>query len=207
MKGGMKPFPKEQWTPRPSFYLAGADFVCDLLGLKPEYAADKAAWEQMGSPLNTFVFACYLKSRANGETVGEGRGIRQVGQKGGDANNAIKMSMKSAKVAAVLDTYGLRDAFTQDLEDVKVAVEVDNPEHNESSPRAAPRAHRIDAKAVADEAARWKALQHPDDATAANWALWVRKTTNCNFDPTKASQWINAHLMLVRQALDREEGR
>lgn len=208
MKGGYKPFPKEQWLPKPSFYLAGADFVCDLLGLKPKYRADKSAWEQMGSPVNTFVFACYLRSRSNGEIVGEGRGVRVVGQKGGDANNAIKMAMKSAKVAAVLDTYGLRDLYTQDLEDMpRAAFDHDNPDEQFDAPKAAPRNDRVDAATVKKEADRWKGLTHPEDATPDFWVKFVRKTTNANFDPTKASQWTMAHLMQVRQALDRMEGK
>lgn len=208
MKGGYKPFPKEQWLPKPSFYLAGADFVCDLLGLKPDYAADNGAWQQMGSPVNTFVFACYLRSRANGEVVGEGRGVRVVGQKGGDANNAIKMAMKSAKVAAVLDTYGLRDLYTQDLEDMpRAAFDHENPDEQFDAPKVKTRPDRVEAAAVKKEADRWKGLQHPDDTKPEFWAKWVKMTTNANFDPTKASQWTLTHLMQVRQALDRMEGK
>lgn len=210
MKGGYKPFPKEQWLPKPSFYLAGADFVCDLLGLKPDYSADNAAWAQMGSPVNTFVFACYLRSRSNGEIVGEGRGVRVVGQKGGDANNAIKMAMKSAKVAAVLDTYGLRDLYTQDLEDMpRAAFDHDNPDEQFDAPKTAPRGERnaITGHALNTELKRWKEIQHPDDRGMTHWVQWVQKVTNSNVDFADIGNWTLAHMQLVRQALDRETGR
>lgn len=143
-RGGYKWYPKEQWTPKPSFYKAGADFVCELMNVRDEYTADMAAWEQLGKPANTFVFTCKLISRATGEVLGEGRGVRRVGQKGGDENNAIKMAKKSAKVDAVLNAYGLADLFTQDLEDMgSDKQEFNAPDAASGAPKAQPRGQRV----------------------------------------------------------------
>lgn len=105
-----------QWQHKPSLYKAGADFVCDLMGVRDEYEADNSAWEQLGSPKGTFVFACRLFSR-KGELIGEGRGAFAVGTKGMKENAGIKMAKKSAKVDAAINAWGLSDLFTQDIED------------------------------------------------------------------------------------------
>ena len=105
----------KNWRPKQSLYKAGGEMVCDLMGVRCEFSADAEAWHQLGSPKETFVMVCRLHSRATGELLGEGRGVRNVGQKGGDANNAIKMAQKCAMVDAVLTTYGLSDLFTQDI--------------------------------------------------------------------------------------------
>lgn len=109
-----KAYPKTQWQAKPSLYKAGADFICDLLGVQPKFEADMDAWQQLGAQAGTFVMRCSLISKSTNEVIGEGRGVRKEGQKGGDANNAIKMAQKAAKVDAVLNAYGLSDLFTQD---------------------------------------------------------------------------------------------
>lgn len=105
-----------QWQQKPSLYKAGADFMCDLMGVRDEYEADTAAWEQLGQPKGTFVFACRLFSR-KGDLIGEGRGAFCVGNKGMKENAALKMAKKCAKVDAVINSWGLSDLFTQDVED------------------------------------------------------------------------------------------
>lgn len=130
---------KEQWQHKASFYKAGADFVCDVLGVRDEYKADIEAWQQAGSKQGTFVFACYLMSRSTGELLGEGRGARRVEKD--DENKAIKMAKKSAKVDAVLNTYGLADLFTQDMEDGTQPPH-DNPTPREDAPQVKPRGER-----------------------------------------------------------------
>lgn len=132
---------KEQWRHKASFYKAGADFVCDVLGVRDEYKADVEAWQQAGSKPGTFVFACYLMSRSTGELLGEGRGARRVDKD--DENKAVKMAKKSAKVDAVLNTYGLADLFTQDLEEGTQPPH-DNPRPREDAPKVAPRGERTD---------------------------------------------------------------
>lgn len=139
-----KVVPKESWTAKPSLYKAGADFVCDLLVVRDEYSADMDGWTQLGSPKGVFVYACRLFSRANGDLIGEGRGVRSVGQKGGDENNAIKMAKKSAKVDAVLNAFGLSDLFTQDREpgDHGVREDFEKPPENASAPKPRTRDER-----------------------------------------------------------------
>lgn len=107
----------EQWTHKPSLYKAGADFMCDLMGVRDEYEADRAAWEQLGSKEGTVVYCCRLVSRKTGELVGEGRGAFVSGNKGMKENAALKMAKKCAKVDAVINSWGLSDLFTQDIED------------------------------------------------------------------------------------------
>lgn len=110
---------REQWQHKPSLYKAGADFICDLMQVEPRWEVDMDAWKQLGEPIGAFVMKCRLLSKSNGEVVGEGRGVHKDGQKKMDANGAIKMAEKKAKVDAVLNAYGLSDLFTQDLEDAE----------------------------------------------------------------------------------------
>lgn len=208
MRGKYVPYPKEQWTPKPSFYAAGADFVCDLLGIRAEYEADVHGWQQLGGKPGTFVYLCRLVSRSTGEVVGEGRGVRAEGQKNGDANNAIKMAHKSAKVAAVLDAYGLRDLFTQDMEHKPPAPPVyDNPSPNEEAPAAQPRGARVTADHLKNFVERWKALQisREFDATPEAFADWVRDATQKEFAVRQPSAWSMEDLQLCEQALKNEE--
>lgn len=137
--------PFSSWTAKPSLYKAGAEFVCDLLNLIAVYVADELAWKQLGEPAGVFVFVCRLYPKGSSfteETLkGEGRGVRKVGQKGGDENNAIKMCKKCALVDAVLNGFGLSDLFTQDVEDIgPVAHEA--PDAKPDAPKTQPRNDR-----------------------------------------------------------------
>lgn len=142
MKGGMKSISPEQWQHKPSLYQAGADFIIDLMNLRAEFAADLGAWEMLGKVDGKIVYKCQLFSRATGELVGEGIGARTIGDKGGDLNNGVKMACKCAKVAAVINSYGLSDLFTQDLEDRPGPEKHANPEQVPNAPKATPRAER-----------------------------------------------------------------
>lgn len=141
LKAGGKWVGPEQWRAKPSFYQAGADFVIDLMGLRSEFAADLGAWEMLGKPSGKMVYKCQLFSRSNNSLIGEGIGARTLGDKGGDLNNGVKMACKCAKVAAVLNTYGLTDLFTQDIED-RAPEKHENPAANPEAPKAVPRAER-----------------------------------------------------------------
>lgn len=168
-KGGMKFYPPEQWTAKPSFYKAGADFVCELMNVRDTYEADMAAWQQLGSPKETFVMSCKLISRVTGETLGEGRGVRKVGQKGGDENNAIKMAKKSSKVDAVLNAYGLADLFTQDMEDRPVREPHENPEPHPDAPVVPTRGERKAAEESGVTMAGFRKLYKA-------WVLYFERT-------------------------------
>lgn len=212
MKGGYKSFPKEQWEPKPSLYQAGADFICDLMGARPEFAADLDAWKQLGEPKDTFVFACRLYSKQTKELLGEGRGVRAVGTKGGDGNNAIKMAQKSAKVAAVLNTWGLADLWTQDLEDGPPPPPHDNPAADESAPKAPPRNQRDESKAwasrISNIIATWKAQNPNANGDPVQWNVdckqWVMKTTGRVFNPQKSAEWTADDAFKCERALNIE---
>lgn len=136
---------KNRWRHKPSLYKAGADFICDLMGLRDEYEADLASWQMLGSPKDTFVRRCRLYSRTNEKLVGEGTGARRLGQNSKmlEANANIKMADKAAKVAAIINTYGLSDLFAQDLEDLDRRVEAhENPEETPDAPKVQPRNQR-----------------------------------------------------------------
>lgn len=141
MKGGYRSVGADQWQHKPSFYQAGADFVIDLMNLRAEFAADLGAWEMLGKPQGKVVYKCQLFLRSNGELIGEGIGARTIGDKGGDLNNGVKMACKCAKVAAVINSYGLSDLFTQDMEDQE-KTKHQNPAANPAAPKAVPRAER-----------------------------------------------------------------
>lgn len=200
---------EKQWKAKPSLYKAGADFVCDLMGLRPEYAADNEAWAQLGSQKEYFVIACRLYSRSTGELLGEGRGVRKVGQKGGDANNAIKMAEKSAKVSAVLNIYGLSDLFTQDIED-PIDPPHDNPAPREDAPKVKPRGERGADETVKAEVSRlleaWKSHRPLKEQSRDKWAAWVHEQTGDTFDVFKPAHWTADAMMKVRKALDAEDG-
>jgi len=172
------------------------------LGVRCEYSADVAAWQQLGSKEGYFVIVCRLFSRANGDLVGEGRGVRKEGQKGGDANNALKMAQKAAKVDAVLNTYGLRDLYSQDLE-VPIQPPHDNPDADPAAPQVPPRAQRqepssgpVSKDQCAHVLAHWTAAnpeQSGDNATRmGKFFAWVQKATKRNFEPKNSRNWTLA---------------
>lgn len=107
----------KKWRSKPSLYKAGAGFVADLMGLRAEFSTDVDTWRMLGEPKETLVRLCRLYSRATGELIGEGTGARKVGDKSMNLNASLKMADKSALVAAVINTYGLSDLYTQDIED------------------------------------------------------------------------------------------
>ena len=167
--------PLEQWKKKPSLYKAGADFICDLMGLRPEWVSDDETHRQlMTSPPTdkdgrlqpVLCYICRLFSRFQPNLVmGEGRGGRMLGQKGGDVNNTIKMAQKAAKVDAVINCYGLSDLFTQDVEDAP-REPYETPTTRPESPPVQPRAKRVtaaDVKALVDRYKARKPNATPDD--------------------------------------------
>ncbi len=200
--------PPDQWRPKESLYKAGADRLCELLTARDEYEADLNAWKQLGEPPGTFVFACRLYCRATGVLLGEGRGVRAVGDKGGDANNAIKMAKKAAKVDAALNTWGLSDLFTQDLEDMPQQPDHHaNPAHDEKAPKATPRSDRVtlgDFKLLTE---RWERVQ------GVKWLSSERKDWDefamaaAGIEPKLSrtlSAWSNEDLQKAHTILDAE---
>ena len=120
----------KQWVPRYTLYDAGAQLIIDLpfwtgsrlVKLKAEYETDLAAWEQLGKPAGVFVRRCRLFVAGSDILVAEGTGACGVGGgKGGkDANAAVKMADKCARVAAGINVNpAIRERFTQDQDDAK----------------------------------------------------------------------------------------
>ncbi|TXH51487.1 MAG: hypothetical protein E6Q97_18315 [Desulfurellales bacterium] len=193
-RGGYKWYPKEQWTPKPSLYKAGADFVVELMNVRDEYTADMPTWEQLGKPQGTFVMSCRLYSRATGELLGEGRGVRKVGQKGGDENNAIKMAKKSAKVDAVLNCYGLSDLFTQDIEDMPPPgpAKHENPAANPTAPSVKPRGERVTTENLRQLYTAWRTFHEHDDTPESKrlFIAWQEPITGIPADVAhKPENW------------------
>ncbi len=202
-------YPPEQWTPTPSLYKAGADFICDLMQVVDVYEADMAAWEQLGKPKETFVFTCRLFPKGaeqRPETlVGEGRGVRRAGQKGGDANNAIKMAKKCAKVDAVLNGFGLADLFTQDLEDMPAANPPETPKQRPNTAAVPPREDTRGSR-LKDICQRWNKLlggRYQDDERREKLATWlgdiIKKDLPDNW--TSGSTWDKRDLKSIEDEL------
>lgn len=195
-KGYYDWYPETQWKPRKSLYQSGADFIIDLMGLRPEINPDADAWKMAGSKSGSFVMRCDLFSKANGEKIGNGFGGRSIGDKGGDLNNSMKMACKAAKVAAVINAYALSDLFTQDLEDMPKRPEYEAPEQDDDAPEVESRADR-NAKVTADDLARlgneWRTWQQ-GDPTKDEFAAWALKVTCGDWNPKKLDQWTQARL-------------
>lgn len=204
--------PLTQWTPKPSFYLAGADFVCNMLFVRAEYSADLDAWKMLSDdaesiddqgrksiPPKLCVMRCKLFSKITNEFIGEGLGARRFGTKGGDHNNTIKMAQKSAKVAAVLDAYGLRDLFTQDLEDGQQPPH-DNPDPDPSKPAVPPRSDRCSTATVTALVKRWKS-GHANENFQSAWPEYVRKNCGRVFNCLSATAWFDSDAKSIDAAL------
>lgn len=106
--------PADPRNPKPTLLKPGAEKVCKLFNTRPIWTVDKETWEMLGSKAGTVCYKCEIVSNVTGEVVGEGRGAEQVGNRGRDANKAIKIAEKCALVDAVLYTFGLSERFTQD---------------------------------------------------------------------------------------------
>ncbi len=194
----------KQWQPKQSLYQAGADFMCDLMGLAHEFMPDMESWEQSGKREGLYCFTCRLVSKQTGDVVGEGRGSHKIGQYKDD-NTAIKMAQKCAKVAAVLNAYGLADLFTQDLENLQKEPH-ENPAANPDAPKAQPRGQRVTADESKWLLAEWRkwaeARNIPDRDQKYVYTDWVRDTTGEEFLPLKSTQWTRDNYDKCRAALE-----
>jgi len=207
-KGGVKFYPAKQWTPKPSLYKPTADMLAELLGLRAEFTADLDAWQQLGSPANTFVTRCRLVSLTSGEVIGEGRGCRKVGQRGGDENNALKMSQKAAKVDAIINALGISDLFTQDMDEPPDdPPQYANPEPTPNAPQAAPRGDRVVQSDYTAVGAEWKRMRAKHDLPTKkdDWADFFEGATGKPRDDAyDHTQWSLADLESLRTAIARE---
>lgn len=172
--------PPEQWVAKPSLYKAGADRIVDLMGWVCLYKPDAEAQRQLMAGMDknakaVIVMRCRLKSRITKELAGEGLGARTLWQKGGDANNTLKMAKKNAKVAAVIETLGLSDLFTQDLEDGKDVAPHEAPEQKPNAPKAQPRSTGINEFEFTELKNRYCACRpFPRGESEAKKQFWIK---------------------------------
>lgn len=197
--------PHTQWAPKPSMYKAGAEFVVDLNGIRVEYVPDDVASRVFSgdSKPPVIVIIARLFSRVTGELLGEGRGARKLGTKGGDENNTIKMAQKSALVDAVLTAYGLSDLFSQDLEDARPAHV--NPAADPSAPDAEPRGQRLSSDALAAMKgkvtaliAEWRTTRKDAEATVDHWRTFVQEACWREFKVSDPREWKQSDVKAVQ---------
>lgn len=117
---------------KPTLYIAGADKLAMSFNLVPRWRKDSDTLEMVAGLKNVVAYVCELVDRRTNKVVGEGRGAAQLGEKDNckTINSTIKMAEIHAKRDAILNTFPLRDRFTQDMgEDdapsVKKTVTVD----------------------------------------------------------------------------------
>lgn len=179
-----------QWKAKPSLYKAGADFVCDLMGLRDEYDSDMVTWEMLGKPSDTFIRRCRLFSRSNGTLVGQGTGARKNGAKSMDANGSLKMADKTAKVAAIINSYGLSDLFSQDFEDL-AKQQYEAPAQRADAPTTKTRGERqepVTQDELASLLTEWKTWQQ-GSPSRDDFAAWARSVCGDDWNPSKLGQW------------------
>ena len=205
--------PLDQWKQKPCLYKAGADFICDLMGLRPEWETDHDTHKQLAlvplldrdkNPQPVVCYVCRLFSRFQPSLVmGEGRGGRMLGTKGGDVNNTIKMAQKAAKVDAVINCYGLSDLFTQDIEDTPQREPYEAPDAREESPPAQPRGKRVTIEDVNALVSRYKARK--PTASLEDWGMFVQSATGKAFKNVKAvAEWCQRDIDHVSDKIEME---
>jgi hypothetical protein len=196
--------PFSSWRPKKSLYEAGADFICELMGVRVELAADSDAWIQAGSQANTFCVKARLWSRATRELLGDGQGLQNSGSEQTGANAALKKAGKRATVAAVLNWLGLRDLFShEDGEGDRQPH--DNPAPKADAPKSTPRGKRVTPEQLTGLIDTYKACRPPEDRTPEAFAAFAAKVLGRDFAKvTSPDEWTADDLKACRKAL--EEG-
>ncbi len=196
--------PITEFLPKRNLLLAGADLVCDALWVRDAYEADMETWQQLGSAPGKIVKRCKLYSKITGEFLGEGSGGRLEGDKYMGLNSSVKMAENSAKRCAVLNVYGLRDLFTQDMEPGgdNGPDKRPSPAADPNAPNSQPRAERVTVEQIAGLLARWRKCENPNQQTEADWFLYVRMCCkNAEMNVKKPSGWTMADFAMVDAAL------
>lgn len=200
-KGHYEILPRESWTLKESLYEAGADFICELMGVRMVVNADQDLWTQSGAMPGHLCFRCQIVSKATGEVIGEGHGGAKVqgNSKTDPLNQAIMMGRKRAKVKAVRDAYALADLFAQDLEDVDHGpANHPAPATNENAPKDQSRAERITEGQLTYLKDAWKEAVNGD---ADEWREWVIQKTAREFNSLDPTQWTKEELGKCSDAL------
>lgn len=117
-------------TKKKSLLIAGADKFVFIFELLTKYKRDTDIQDAFKDYKGVIVFKCELVDK-NGKVWGEGRGAGQLGQGKNceTINSTIKMAEIRAKKDAVLNTFPIRDRFTQDIDEditVKKNIKINN---------------------------------------------------------------------------------
>lgn len=187
-----------RWKSKPSLYQAGADAVIAAEKVVPEFAADETAWRMMGGKTGMMVWRCRLRSQLTGVIMGEGVGAARVPENADDfnLNKGVKMACKRAKVAAVLNAYGLSDLFTQDMEDGGGKEPGQEPAQNPDAPVAQTREQSVSPEEFMELSRRWRLKQADREAPADKneWEIWVNAVTGLTFAKLrKQPNWTREH--------------
>lgn len=104
---------------KPTLLVPGADKFCFKFGLSARSKVDEETQNIFKDVKNLVVYKCELMDIRTGKILGEGRGAAQLGdgQNCRTYNSMIKMAEVRAKRDAVLNTFPIRDRFTQDMDD------------------------------------------------------------------------------------------
>jgi hypothetical protein len=106
--------PADNRNTKPVLLKPGAEKVCKLFNTSPRWRRDTDTWEMLGKPAGTVCYICEIIDNRTNSIIGEGRGAEKIGNRGRDANKAIKIAEKCALVDAALYTFNLSERFTQD---------------------------------------------------------------------------------------------
>lgn len=118
-------------TPKPTLLKPGAEKLCDVYALSPQYDVTHRV-EEWDKPLFSYEVRCTLVSRQSGIVIAQGVGscnsyekkyrYRRDGSENPDpftlVNTLLKMAKKRALVDAVLSATRSSGIFTQDIEDL-----------------------------------------------------------------------------------------
>jgi len=92
----------------------GMEKIFSLLSIRAEITKDEETVSMLSKP-DIICYRCFLYRGE--QLIAEGRGACGLAEKRGDANTAIKIAEKRAKMDACL-SLGFSEYFTQDLEDI-----------------------------------------------------------------------------------------
>jgi hypothetical protein len=111
---------QSHWSKK-MLFKPGMEKIFSLLMLSSRLERDLETMEMLGGMKNLVAYVCVIYR--NGVAIGEGRGAAEVGERGRDANSAIKIAEKRARMDACL-SLGFSEFFTsEDIEGEAAARE------------------------------------------------------------------------------------
>lgn len=160
-----------------NLFKPGQEKIFSLFQINSRLEKDNETLDMVGHGKGVIAYVC--RAYRDGQLVAEGRGASSVGE---DANKAIKMAEKRARMDACL-SLGFSEFFTQDLED----PQIDSPNPTDYS--------NLEAHAVALSQAQivelMKLAKHKGYATRAAAAEFLDKVAAGPFTRLPAYQFEN----------------